>query len=117
MIYLFICDKSHRLQVECSHTEINKYTDKLPCPDCGLTMRRDWQAEGPKASPPDLWRGLQWSDSCGVCSSKIDEERRRHPKHIFRQTEEGTYQRGFTGPAHKRQCLKELGLVDKRTFV
>jgi hypothetical protein len=116
MTYCYACDNGHHWEITVD--SLNDRPVLSRCPECDLAGWRDYRTEKAEPPPPSCYsdQGMLWSDAAGVCSARIAEERQRHPKHIFRRTEEGTYQRGFRNARHRRQCLKELGLVDKRSY-
>lgn len=119
--YCFTCTKNERHKWEeflVSHAELPD-EDNIICPKCKAKGLRDYRAEIINVPPPSCYSddGYLWSDAAGVASCGIEKERKRFPHHVFRRTEEGTYQRGFKSAAHRRKCLKELGLVDKSAFI
>lgn len=118
MTYCFSCSNGHKWEVTRRLSE-KKLPGESSCPNCGSVAERDFHAELTAPTPPGCYadEGHLWSDACGVSSDKIDAERKRFPHHVFRRTEEGTYQRGFRNANHRRSCLKELGLVDKQSYI
>jgi hypothetical protein len=116
--YCYTCEKDHKWEETTASCADKPDDEFVVCPKCKSRAFRDYRAELICPPPPSCYsdEGYLWSDAAGVASCAIEKERKRFPHHVFRRTEEGTYQRGFKSAKHRRQCLRELGLVDKRSF-
>ena len=110
--YLYTCD-------ECGRTfgrlRAMKYRNRpLACPECEGMIRRDTDAEraelGMGIGVPSNWP--QVSPQAGVHPNQVAEARRRFPHHRFNKSGDMI----FRSAAHRRQCLKDIGMRDWNSY-
>ncbi len=116
--YVFTCQCGHSFEkVE----SMSKHKAVSRCPECACRARQDIMAEhkatGAGAGGCGKGRGVaQWpihSVAAGVLATQVPEAMRvLGSKHEFTKDGDAI----FRDPEHRRQCLKERGMVDKQSW-
>lgn len=103
IIVLRMCQKCNE---EKGHKVLGN--NQIECRECGTVQAGSLRTH----RSVDAWREPLLSDAAGVHPDQIAEAKAAFPHHEY--TEDGRMI--FRSARHRRQCLKDIGMVDKSSF-
>ena len=107
-VYCYTCPKCQNVQEE--FRSIDQRADPLACEECASAMERDISEE--LGGVQTDWAEPIYSEAAGVGPEQVAQARAVNKNHEY--TDDGRMI--FRSKGHRKQCLKDLGMVDRDGF-
>jgi hypothetical protein len=108
--FCYYCEKCHKgFEVG---ARVGQAPEVSTCDKCGQACDRDYPAEFGGRPPSSGAKWPIYSEAAGIHPDQVTEAVKMYPHHEY--DKEGRMV--FRSRAHRRRCLKDIGMVDEREY-